>query len=551
MKLKKISWRNFKSYSNVLTEIDFEDKSSLNLIVGANGTGKSSIAEVITYSLYGKIENFKNSDIPNRINKSFWCKIELNCDGHELIITRGISPNLFEVVVDGNAIDTAGKSNVQSMIEETYLKIPYSVFINTLVLSINDFKSLVDLNASDKRNIIDKIFGFTIYNQLIKLVKEDQKSLTYNISNTEGSIRTSNLHISNYNRQIEEIRENVSSKEEIDELKKKINEAKEAKKKNEDIILKLNELKKTLNDTSLESSLTYKDYKNKVDEIDKRISLIESGKCPKCGTSLVGEQFDKEKEELLEERKIYISNMENIKTTLLGIKSKLNAIDKKENNVKGLINRSKLVDLQSEYKYKTSVKESNIDPLLKLKSELDDDLKTLNEEKESLENEKKVIDIVLTILGENGIKKYIASQYVPIINKIMSDVLQFMGLTYIVTFDNNFNSSIMNCGYNVNYSTLSTGEKKRINFACVISIIKFLKLQLGELNLLFLDEIFSNIDINGVSDMIELLRELCDELGINIYLIHHAQLEGIVFDKIIRTTKPDGFSRMEIKKGDE
>lgn len=551
MKLKKISWRNFKSYSNVLTEIDFEDKSSLNLIVGGNGTGKSSIAEVITYSLYGKIENFKASDIPNRINKNFWSKIELNCDGHDLVITRGLAPSVFEVVVDGNIIDTAGKSNVQSMIEETYLKIPYSVFINTLVLSINDFKSLVDLNASDKRNIIDKIFGFTIYNQLIKIVKEDQKSLSYSISNTEGSIRTSNIHISDYNRRIEEIKENISSKDEIDELKSKINDAKEAKKKNEEIISKLNDLRKTLNDTSLESSLAYKDNKNKVEEIDKRIALIESGKCPKCGTSLVGEEFDKEKEKLLEERQLYITNMENIKKTLLGVKSKLNAIDKKESNVKGALSRSKLVDLQSEYKYKTSIKESNIDPLVKLKSDLDNELVLLNEEKKSLENDKKIIDIVLTILGDNGIKKYISSQYVPVINKIMSDVLQFMGLTYIVKFDNNFNSTIMNCGYNVNYSTLSTGEKKRIDFASVISIIKFLKLQLGELNLLFLDELFSNIDINGVSDMIDLLRDLCEELGINIYLIHHAQLEGISFDKIIKTTKPDGFSRMEITKGDE
>ena len=132
----------------------------------------------------------------------------------------------------------------------------------------------------------------------------------------------------------------------------------------------------------------------------------------------------------------------------------------------------------------------------------------------------------------------------------MLDVLQYMGLNYVVTFDNNFNSTIMCNGYKVGYSTLSTGEKKRIDFASVISIIKFLKLQLGELNLLFLDELFSNIDINGVSDMIELMKNLCKELGINIYLIHHAQLEGVSFDNIIKITKPDGFSKLEIIKGD-
>ena len=43
MRLKKISWRNFKSYSNILTEIPFTNNSSLNLIIGENGTGKSSI----------------------------------------------------------------------------------------------------------------------------------------------------------------------------------------------------------------------------------------------------------------------------------------------------------------------------------------------------------------------------------------------------------------------------------------------------------------------------------------------------------------------------
>ena len=72
MRLKKISWRNFKSYSNILTEIPFTNNASLNLIIGENGTGKSSISEVITYTLYGKIDNIKNSDIPNRINKNFY-----------------------------------------------------------------------------------------------------------------------------------------------------------------------------------------------------------------------------------------------------------------------------------------------------------------------------------------------------------------------------------------------------------------------------------------------------------------------------------------------
>ena len=222
MRLKKISWRNFKSYSNILTEIPFTNNSSLNLIIGENGTGKSSISEVITYTLYGKIDNIKNSDIPNRINKNFYSKIELDCDGHELIIERGLNPSIFEIHIDGKRIDTAGKTTVQQMIEENYLKIPYSVWINTVMLSINDFKSLISLNAADKRNIIDKIFGFTIYNQLGKLTKDELKGIESLMYETEGSLRTSKENIFQYNKRIDEIKNTTISQEEIDELKSKI-----------------------------------------------------------------------------------------------------------------------------------------------------------------------------------------------------------------------------------------------------------------------------------------------------------------------------------------
>lgn len=548
MKLKKIQWKNFKSYSNIISEINFEENSSLNLIVGENGSGKSSIAEVITYSLYGKIENFKSSDIPNRINKNYWSKIDVDCDGHNVIIIRGLSPNLFEVTIDGKSIDTAGKNNVQSMLEENYLKIPYSVFRNTIVLSINDFKSLVDLNAADKRNIIDKIFGFGIYNQLNKIIKDEQKNIIYNINSNDGSIRASKENISNYTRQINEIKENISSKEEIDDLLKKIKIAEDTKKKNDELIQKLDNAKNELNKTTLEKSVAYKDIQRKLNEIDDKISLIESGKCPTCGSSLDTDEFIQEKEKLIEEKEICIKNMQIIKDTLIQIKSKLNAVDKKTNTLKQENNKTNLIDLKTDYRYKMSIKESNIDPLEKLKSELDYSLKSLNDEREQLEKTKNVFDVMTAILGDGGIKTYIAGRYVPIINQIMSNVLSIMNLNYVVKFDNNFNSSITHNGYNVNYSTMSTGEKKKVDFACVISIIKFLKLQLGELNLLFLDELFSNIDINGVSSMMDLLRDLCEEMKLNIYLIHHAQLEGILFDKILNITKPDGFSRIEIKE---
>lgn len=546
MKLKNITWRNFKSYSNIPTTINFDDENSLNLVVGDNGTGKTSIAEVITYSLYGKIDNFTNSDIPNRVNKNFYSRIEVECDGHNIIIERGLSPTIFAVKIDGENVDTAGKTNVQSMLEDVYFKIPYSVFSNTLVLSVSGYKSLINLGASDKRNIIDKIFGFTFYNDVNKLLKDEVKQMTTNLDITTGSIRTSNGYIENYTKQISEIDKTSITQEELDELSQTISEIEKVNKENEKLIEKIDSIKNDLNNQTYDQSAIYKEYQIKINSIDERISLIDSGKCPTCGSDLTSEDFQKERESLSNERKEYIKMQEDIKQKLLDIKSKINALDKKKQQTSKKIRHSEVVELKSDLKSKQALKNKNSSQFIKLRDEMKEQLSTLNEEYAGYKKEIGILNVLQEVFGDNGIKKYITSQYTPRINAMIAEVISHMGLNYVVEFDDAFNGKITLNGYNVKYSTLSAGEKKRIDFACVISIIKFLKLQLGEMNLLFLDELFSNIDITGVGDMIEMLRKYCEEMNLNIYLIHHAHLEGICFDKVLRTYKPDGFSRLEI-----
>ena len=546
MKLKKISWKNFKSYSNAMTELVFTNDPSLNLIVGTNGTGKSSIADCIIYALYGKIDGTSNGDIPNRINKNFYVKIELDCNGHEIIVERGLAPSLFIVTIDGSVVDTAGKNNVQSMLEENYYKIPYSVFKNTLILSINDFKSLIDLNPADKRNIIDKIFGFTEYNLMIKLIKEDIKMLDSSVNSNEGSLKTATINIEKYEQQLQELKNNEVTQEEIDELTEKINEAKALKATNEENIKKLDEVRKKLDKQCTEKNMDIRDLKRKIEDNKKKIKLINSKKCPTCGSSLDTDEFHKEKERLVQENEICEATIADLTLIINDLSNKIRAVDSKKNVFVDAISKSKLMDLASDLKYKISLKKNNSQPLLNLKESLDKQIIQLNEERELLGKKKIIYDCVMQILGDGGIKEYIASKYIPTINQIISEMMEFMGINYNVVFDKTFKATITSNGYNVTYNSLSTGEKKRIDFATVVSFIKLLKLQLGEMNLLFLDEMLASIDINGVTDMMTILKDLSSELNMNIYLIHHAQVENVVFDNIIETSKPDGFSKITI-----
>ena len=547
MKLKKLSFRNFKSYSNVLTEIQFDNRSSLNLIVGENGTGKTSIAECATYLLYGKLDNFTASDIPNRINKAFYGRIELDCDGHIVIIERGLNPSMFRVEIDGQVVDTAGKNNVQTMLEENYFKIPYSVFHNILVLEVGEVKSLLSMNVADKRNIIDKICGFTLYNTYNKFVKDDMKNLGDKMNSNMGSIRSVNTSLNQYDRQIEEIKENEISQEELDDLEQKVIEAKKLKQENDELAKKIITAREQIKGVKIQKIGEYNNLKDKIVEIDKKIKLIESGRCPTCGSSLETEEFRKEKEELIEQKKEYALQMKQIKELVDKSQSKLTVLDTKEQEIRKSGNDIRLLDLQSDLKYKQTLKEKNTVSIENLKEGLISQLDEMNREKEELEKEKRLLDYMTNLTGEgkDSVKRYISNTYIPIINSLIEEMLNYMNLNYSITFDGNFDASIKQNGMNVKYCTLSKGEKRRVDFATVIAFIKFLKIQFAELNLLFLDEIFSNVDINGVNDMIDILKDLSEDMNLNIYLIHHARLEGVMFDNVLHTTKKDGFSHIE------
>lgn len=545
MRLKKVSWKNFKSYSNIMTELDFSDIHSLNLIIGVNGTGKSSIAECITYLMYGKIENFTTSEIPNRTNKNFYGKIELDCDGHSVIIERGLAPTIFTVTIDGNVVDTAGKTNVQDMLEEVYYRIPYSVFKNIIVLSINDFKSLVNLNTSDKRNIIDRIFGFTIFNEVLKKVKEDVKGIDSEISENSGSLRANNNSIERIISQVNELKNNMVSQDEIKKLALNIQETEEKEKKNEESIQKLEETREKIKREALEKSVDIKDAKKRIEEIDKKIKLIDSGRCPMCGSSLETDEFREEKENLLEERKSCEETIKLITDIVNESVRKIDILNKNITTFKGNSQRSNIIELKSDLKSKISANETKVDPLIETKKQIENDIAKLTEEQNILSEKKLNYSILLKMLGEDGgIKQMIAKSYIKDLNNIIAQTIDFMNMPYSVVFDSNFNTTIMQNGSKVNYKTLSTGEKKRVDFATIISFVKLLKLQYGELNLLFIDELFSNIDIDGVDDMLQLLKDLCQELSLNIFLIHHARLENIMFDNVFETTKKDTFSHL-------
>jgi len=147
------------------------------------------------------------------------------------------------------------------------------------------------------------------------------------------------------------------------------------------------------------------------------------------------------------------------------------------------------------------------------------------------------------ILSEDGVKKSIISGIIKPINHFINENIKKMQVPFDVKLDETFTAEIRSLGSVVEHDTLSTGETKRINIAILIAYLKLIRTK-KHINILFLDEVFSSIDIEGIDSILLLLKSFANDYNINIFVVHHAILSQEMFDRIIKINK-EVFSSIE------
>ena len=168
------------------------------------------------------------------------------------------------------------------------------------------------------------------------------------------------------------------------------------------------------------------------------------------------------------------------------------------------------------------------------------------ERKDIQERKVNFYKIMEDIYGDKGVKQSAIRRILPILNAEVKKVLQDLGMEYRVVFNQEFNAEITSLGFPVTVEMLSTGEKKKIDFAALIAIIRLLKIKFHGINLIFLDEIFSSIDGDGVYHVLKILSNMAKELNLNTFVINHSALPTELFDFRVDIEKNNGFSSFTI-----
>ena len=553
MRIKKIEWRNFSSYGNRKQEIEFEEEACLYQVVGENGAGKSSISQVITFGLYGKLEGKKLKDIPNRINGNAWVMITLDSNGSEIVVERGLEPNLFRLYINGVEYDQAGVRSVQDYLSEDILGIPYYVFNNTISLSINDFKSFIKMSSQDKRSIIDKIFGFHVLNQMRDLLKEENRKIRESMENlggrlssVESTIQSSLNEMENLANQIEE--ESSSKKEELQNSLETFEGLQVIHNKKTE---EFRDIETELNSELTNTNRLIIESRTKLQEVQRKIKLYDLDQCPTCQTSLDSEFHHCIKDGLVADQSSVSQQLEESNTLMAELKQKERdlSITKRDIMDKGKKIEMKISEIRRDLK---SLNESSNDKQLQSLQRIVDNLQGERGkmETESFKNQEKNnwLRTLDEILGEKGVKQMAIRTILPPLNSEILELLGKMHLDYQVIFDEEFNATIYHMGVEIPTQTLSTGEMKKVDFVVLIAIMKLMKMKFSSINLLFLDELFSSVDPDGVHSILRILRSVCKEFGLNIFVINHAPMPHEIFDWKLEVAKANNFSSISIDK---
>ena len=486
-------------------------------------------------------------------------RIKFISNSTEVEIKRGISPSVLELSENGIINERAGKVNLDDKIEK-YIGMDVETFKSFISLSINDFKNFISLSNEEKQLLLDKLFNLEVINILNNILKDINKNNKIRMASLDSEINTLDESIESIRRSIEKAveREKLNIQSEIDKLIEDMNSKKDdyklLKEKVDKIKQKESELSTEMDSEKRQFIIIQSDIKG----VQKEIDLYDSGKCPTCSTDFNSEHFVNmrsvlvEKKTTMEELKTAVEeNIKKIKERQSKLSGMSETVTKSFNDITYLLkNYKQQIDkLQQRKERETGQDSINTQEFQKTIEELQDK-KSIGSDNVSICKDKELYYKELNkIFGEDGVKKSIIAGIIKPINHFISENIKKMRLSFDVKLDDSFTAEIKQLGNNIEHDTLSTGETRKINVAILIAYLKLIRTK-KHINILFLDEIFSSIDIEGTDDILRLLKSFANEYNINIFVVHHAIVNEEIFDRILKINKEIFSSIEEVVKSE-
>ena len=581
IKLKELTVKNFMSVGNQTQAVNFAAEN-LTLVLGENldqggddsgsrnGTGKTTIVNALSYSLFGTaLTNIKKDNLINKINnRNMLITLAFEKDGVDYRIERGRKPNIFKFFVNDTEQETDEVDDSQGDVRETQKDVD-----DLLGMSHDMFKHIVALNtytepflsmrANDQRVIIEQLLGITLLSEKADALKEQtritKEAITQESANIEAS-KKSNEKIqlsidsllnrqsawnTQHDNELEKIGRAIIELENVDivaELEKhaELKEYDEQSAK----LKSLNKERATLDSAIAQAEKSLTKYTRELESLANKT-------CHACEQQL----HDHKHEEMsttanmhLVEAKKYFdkvtSDLKKISKEIAGIGEVTGRPNTYYDTVEqALKHQNNLKTLETQL----TVKAGENDPYQEQIDELTDTAlqeitwDSVNELTRLKEHQEFLLKLLTS--KDSFIRKKIIDQNLAYLNNRLTYYLDKMGLPHTVVFQNDLTVEITQLGQDLDFDNLSRGERNRLILGLSWSFRDVWESLYQQINLLFVDELIDNgLDASGVEGALAVLKKMARERKKNIFLISHKdELIGRV-NNVLKVIKENGYT---------
>ncbi len=571
IELKTISFRNFMSFGNSMTEVSLSSRGTTHIIGknldkgGSSGSGKTSIINAICYALYDKTpSNIGKERLINSTNSSKNTLMEVilnfikdNKDEYTIRRTRG-EVSSITVLKGDKDITPDSVINTNRFIEEL-IGISYDLFTRVVLFSGNA-QPFLDLPVHEQRQLIEELLKITMLSSKANALKEDIKSC-------EKDIEISKIHIKQQEAQNKLHQKHVSECEirlekwelqnlkDIESINKQLNSIL-------DIDMEVEEQKhnliKTLKDEIRKLTLEINPRVNnksnleiELSKLKKELIHLQNDNCPYCLQKYPNANIKRDQ---------ILSNIEEKKIQFKDVSSNIDLLEEElkiiKNNLKETEKTIKYENFSEAIKIHSN-KENLNENLLRLNNNVNPHIEAY----ESLLNEKEIVidydklneldktldhqKFLLKLLTDKNsfIRKKIISKTIPFLNKRISYYINELGLPHSVSFLSDMSCEIMEFGRELDHGNLSAGEQKRLNLSLSLAFRDVLTHLHSPINTMFCDETDGgSLSGEDIDRLIRLLKHVAWDTNVCLYAIsHRPEFEGRCdFELLVQ--KENGFS---------
>ena len=571
--------RNFMSYGNNDTTIML-DRPGTTLIVGedldntsdgksANGTGKSSIINALSYALYDKpVSNISKDKLINNVNKKNMMvalDYSVGDKNYRIVRTRntkaGAAGNNTFFYEDGKDL-TRSAADTNNDIEQT-LGIPHELFVRIVVFSASH-QPFLDLPATgqigpNQKDFIEELFGLTTLTskagklkELMRDIKSSLETKRIDISSKEAEHERHKILIDSAFKRV--VMWEEANGVEIDRLNSKLEWSKKIDVEEQKALIalsdKLNGELRDINDVHRPMIVEMRALDKIIKDATEELDHLNSGNCPFCKQlfKLPEAEMDAliEKDRLALAEIVILTDKSSISAKLISsLSEQIAEVDSKIE-----LTMSQLISLSSE---QDVIKQKISDMSVAVNPHLDplDELKNLKLPKiiygevDALTYTLEHQEFLLKLLTKKDsfVRKALLDKSLPYLNNQLRTYLSALGLPHSVEFTHEMTASISRFGTSLDFGNLSNGQRARVNIALSFAFRNVLQSLHSTINICMLDEIFDvGLDTVGVQLATKLVKHKTREEGISMYIISHRDEVFSLFDSVLTVQYSKGFS---------